>query len=88
MTAGSYGAQDGRSHVESDAGLTLALVMAGAGASGIAAVATLISGGGFLAAFLVYVLGTSAIVPVLAVAPHARRVVARVRHHGAPRLAH
>lgn len=88
MTAGSHGAQIGRPQAESDAGLTLALVLAGAGASGLAAVATLISGGGFLAAFLVYVLGTSAVVPVLAVAPHACRVVARIRATDAPRLAH
>lgn len=88
MTAGSYGPQDGRTHAESDAGVTLALVMAGAAASGVAALAALVSGSGFLAAFLIYVLGTSAIVPVLAAMPHARRMVARVCHPGAPRLAH
>jgi hypothetical protein len=46
--------------------------MAGAGGSGLLAIATLLSGGGFLTAFLVYVLAGSVIVPLLAVAPLAR----------------
>ena len=85
MTERSHGAQTGLPHVESDAGWSLALVLAGVGVSGLGALATLLSGGGILAALLVYVLGASATVPVLAVAPH---VVARVRHPGSPRLAH
>lgn len=88
MSAGSYGTRLERPHPESDAGRGLALVMAGAGASGLLALVTLLSGGGLLAAFLVYVLGGSAIVPLLAVAPHARRAVAGVRHRaGGLRLA-
>lgn len=87
MTAGSYGAQDGRSHTESDAGHGLALVMAGAGASGLLALLTLATGGGFLAALLTYVLGASALVPLLAAAPHARAALATARHRvGSPRL--
>jgi hypothetical protein len=79
MTAGSYGARRERSHTESDAGDGLAMVMGGAGASGLLALVTLFSGGGLLAAFLVYVLGASAVVPVIAVAPYARRALATVR---------
>ena len=88
MTAGSYGTRPERSPTESDAGRGLALVMAGAGASGLLALVTLVSGGGLLAAILVYVLGGSAIVPVLAAAPHVRRAVAVARHRAsAPWLA-
>lgn len=87
MTAGSYGVQDGRSHTESDAGRGLALVMVGAGASGLLALLTFVTGGGLFAALLVYVLGASALVPLLAVAPHACGAFSVVRHRvGGPRL--
>lgn len=88
MTTGSNGPRGDRSHPESDAPWALALVLAGAGGSGIAALWTLLAGGGVLAAFLVYVLGTSVSVPVLAAAPHARRAAVAVRDRATgPRLA-
>jgi hypothetical protein len=79
MTAGSYGTRLERPHTERDAGRGLALVMAGAGASGLLALVTLVSGGGLVAAILVYVLGGSAMVPALAAAPHFRHAVAIAR---------
>jgi hypothetical protein len=86
MTQGSHGPRRDRSHRECDSARALGLVLAGAGGSGLVALATLASGGGILAAFLVYVLGSSMVVPVLAAAPYARQIVARARV-GGPRLA-
>ncbi len=85
MTTGSHGARFDRSQTAGD-GRTLALVMAGAGGSGLLALATLISGGGVLAAFLVYVLGASVLVPSLAVAPFAGRRLAAVARQRAAGL--
>jgi hypothetical protein len=84
MTAGSYGARTSRPQADCGSSLALGLVFAGAGASGIAAVLTLLSGGGWIAAFLVYVIGGSLAVPALAAAPYVA-AVARTRH-ASPRL--
>ena len=80
MTAATYRAHHAGSVTNGDNGKGLAPVVAGAGASGLLALATLISGGGLFAAFLVYVLGASALVPVLAGAPYARRAATVVRN--------
>jgi hypothetical protein len=84
MTLGPHGERTSRRQAYCGPSLGLGLVLAGAGASGIAAVLTLLSGGGLLTAFLVYVVGGSLAVPTFAVAPYVV-AVARTRRAG-PRL--